>query len=390
MYRTNWRVDAVQAPPIPEAWTWVEGLDPPADRPLLDVCQAVPGSPPPDDLLAWVAERARDGATARYTDIFGLPALREALAGDINLVYGGEAQAADVMITAGCNQAFFNTMVALAGEGDHIVLPAPWYFNHEMTARMLGIGVVPLAFRPDRNGVPDPGEALELVNERTRAIVLVTPNNPTGAVYPPDVIRAFFEVAAGAGCALVVDETYRDFLAEGERPHDLFLDPSWRGTFVHLYSFSKVYCLTGYRVGAVAAGGRLHGALEKVSDCVQISPPHLGQEAALYGIRHLGRWRRDNAAVMVERSAALRRAFTRNDLGWDLVSAGAYFAYVRHPFAGTSARDVARALATGQGLLALPGSWFGPGQEDYIRLAFANLDADVMPAVAGRLAEAAP
>ena len=386
MYQTNSRVDIVQAPPIPEAWTWIEGIE--MAEPLIDVCQAVPASPPPEALLAHVSRRARDGSTARYTDIFGMPALREALAGDINTLYGGDVGAGDVMITAGCNQAFFNTMLALAGEGDQVILPVPWYFNHEMTARMLGISVVPLGFRPDRQGVPDPDDARRLVSGRTRAIVLVSPNNPTGAVYPPEVIHGFLDVARQAGCALVIDETYRDFLSPGTRPHDLFTDGQWRDTLVHLYSFSKVYCLTGYRVGAAVAGGRLQGALEKVCDCVQISPPHLGQEAALYGLGHLDSWRRHNAGIMGERAEALARAFTRNDLAWELVSAGAYFAYVRHPFRGTAAVDVARTLAVEDGLLTLPGSWFGPDQEDYIRLAFANLEADAMPVIAGRLAQA--
>ncbi len=386
MYKTNNRVDIVQAPPIPEAWTWVEGVE--KAESLIDVCQAVPASPPPDELLAHVAERARDGLTARYTGIFGMPPLREALAEDINALYGGDVDAGDVMITAGCNQAFFNSMLALAGEGDQVILPVPWYFNHEMTARMLGISVVPLGFRPDREGVPDADEARRLVSARTRAIVLVTPNNPTGALYPPEVIHGFLEVARQAGCALVIDETYRDFLSPGVRPHELFTDERWRNTLVHLYSFSKVYCLTGYRVGAVVAGGRLQGALEKVCDCIQISPPHLGQEAALYGIRHLESWRRHNAGVMGERAQALARACTRDDLAWELVSAGAYFAYVRHPFRGTAAVEVARALAVEDGLLTLPGSWFGPDQEDYIRLAFANLEADTMPVIARRLAQA--
>ena len=385
--QANPRVDAVQAPPIPEAWSWLEGIVLPQERPLLDVCQAVPADPPPEALRRFVAERAMDPATARYSEIFGIPALRQALAGDIGWRYGGDVAAADCMIMAGCNQAFFNAMVALAGSGDEVILPAPWYFNHQMTLQMLGVKVVPLPFRADRGGVPDPADLRPLVSPRTRAIVLVSPNNPTGAVYPAGVIDAVFEIARDAGCALVLDETYRDFLAPGEVPHHLFSRPDWRDTLVHLYSFSKVYCLTGYRVGAAVGGAVFRDALEKVTDCVQICAPRLGQEAALYGIGHLDAWRKGNAAVMAGRAEALRNAFTRNDLTYELVSAGAYFAYVRHPFTGVPAASVARRLAQEFGLLSLPGSWFGPGQEDYLRFAFANLDAAAMPAIAARLVE---
>lgn len=385
--QANPRVEAVQAPPIPEAWRWLDGIVLPPERPLLDVCQAVPADPPPEALRRHVAERALDPATARYTEIFGMPALREALAGDIAGLYGGDAAAADCMIMAGCNQAFFNAMVALSGQGDEVILPAPWYFNHQMTLQMLGVKVVPLPFRADRGGVPDPADLRALVSGRTRAIVMVSPNNPTGARYPDDVVDAVFEIAREAGCALVLDETYRDFLAPGQAPHGLFTRPDWRDTLVHLYSFSKVYCLTGYRVGAAVGGPVFRAAMEKVTDCVQICAPRLGQEAALYGIGHLDAWRKANAAVMAGRAQALQQAFTRNDLTFELVSAGAYFAYVRHPFAGVPAATVARRLAREFGLLSLPGSWFGPGQEDYLRFAFANLDASAMPAIAARLVE---
>ena len=294
----NRLVEKVQLPPIPTAWAWVDGRDYPSDRPLLDVCQAVPGYPPPESLTDHLAERVRDGATAVYTDIAGLPDLRSALADDMTARYGAGVAAADVMIMAGCNQAFWNTMVALAGSGDQVILPAPWYFNHEMSLRMLGIDVVPLPFREDRGGIPDPEQARELIGPRTRAIVLVTPNNPTGAVYPPDVLDAFFDVARDADCALVIDETYRDFLPSGTVPHDLFARDGWGETLVHLYSFSKVFCLTGYRVGALATGARLQTSLTKVTDCVQICAPHIGQEAALYGLRHLDGWRQSNQQMM--------------------------------------------------------------------------------------------
>ena len=388
--KSNRLVEQIQLPPIPKAWGWIEGRDFPEEHPLLDVCQAVPGYPPPDELTEHLARRVRDADTAVYTDIVGLADLRAALADDISARYRTKLASDDVMIMAGCNQAFWNTMVALAGSGDQVLLPAPWYFNHDMSLRMMGIDVVPLPFRADRGGIPDPEQARGLIGPRTRAIVLVTPNNPTGAVYPPDVLDAFFDIAREAGCALVIDETYRDFLPAGTAPHNLFARKDWGDTLVHLYSFSKVFCLTGYRVGALAAGASLRNSLIKVTDCVQICAPNIGQEAALYGLGHLDKWRQDNQQMMADRAAALTRAFQRNDLTYELVSAGAYFGYVRHPFGDEPSEQVAQRLATDHAILCLPGSWFGPDQENYLRFAFANLDEAAMPAIAERLVESQP
>ncbi|MGH6719919.1 MAG: aminotransferase class I/II-fold pyridoxal phosphate-dependent enzyme, partial [Alphaproteobacteria bacterium] len=193
------------------------------------------------------------------------------------------------------------------------------------------------------------------------------------------------DLCKARGIALVIDETYRDFLADGARPHDLFEDADWADTFVHLYSFSKAYALTGYRVGAVACGAALGRALAKVLDCVQISAPRIGQDAALYGLGHLDGFRTVKCALMAERAAALRQAFQAPGLGYRLLSCGAYFAYVRHPFDGEPSAAVARRLAVEHNLLCLPGSFFGPGQDAYLRFAFANLEASWMPAIAERL-----
>ncbi len=103
----------------------------------------------------------------------------------------------------------------MAGPGTSVILPAPWYFNHQMTLQMLGIGVTPLPCRPEDRFVPDVAAAEALIDATTRALVLVTPNNPTGAIYPEGVIAAFADLARRRGVALIVDETYRDFLADG-------------------------------------------------------------------------------------------------------------------------------------------------------------------------------
>ncbi len=316
----------------------------------------------------------------------GLPALRQALAADMAAFYGARIEAADVSITAGCNQAFCLAVMAMAAAGDEVILPLPYYFNHQMWLEMQGIVARHLPFRADRSGVPDPEEAAKLIGPRTRAIVLVTPNNPTGAIYPPAVIAQFFRLARSRGLALILDETYRDFLPRDGAPHELFDEPDWRDTLVQLYSFSKVYCLTGYRVGSIITGPALGDEIAKAMDTISICAPRIGQLAAIYGLGHLGEWRARNTTLMRERLDAVKRALARNDLGYRMISAGAYFAYLAHPFDGRPAMQVARRLADEQNILALPGSMFGPAQEGFLRIAFANADAAMMPELAKRLA----
>lgn len=386
-YRVNELLAGVAEPAIAEAQSWIAGRTFPKDKPLIDVCQAVPGYPPPAALTDHLARLVTEPATSRYTDICGLPKLRKSLAADMNAFYGAAVKPEQVMITAGCNQAFCLTMMSLAQAGEEIVMPAPYYFNYEMWLQMLGIRLVPLAFRPDAGGEPDLAKAERAIGPKTKAIVLVSPNNPTGAIYKPETLRAFVDLARRRGIALVLDETYRDFLPTDGAPHDLLKDPDWAGTLIHLYSFSKVFAMTGYRVGAVVAGKGFIDHAAKAMDCVAICAPRVGQEAAHFGLGNLADWRRANSLMMRDRRAALVSAFGRNDLGYELITAGAYFAYLRHPHRGRAANDVARRLVEKRNLLALPGSVFGPAQEDFLRVAFANVEAGLMPEIAARLAE---
>ena len=255
-----------------------------------------------------------------------------------------------------------------------------------MWLEMLGVAPVYLPFRPERGGVPDPADARARITPRTRAIVLVTPNNPTGAIYPPETIHAFHDLAREAGVALLLDETYRDFLPGEAPPHGLFARPGWDETLIHLYSFSKVYSLTGYRVGALVAAERLLAEVAKAADCVAICAPAIAQEAALFGLQHGSpTFRADKRRLVLERIARFRAVFARNTLAYALISAGAFFAYVRHPFAGVPAAAIARRLVEEENVLCLPGSAFGPDQDDYLRFALANIDGDAMAALGDRL-----
>jgi aspartate/methionine/tyrosine aminotransferase len=371
-------------PPIPEAQAWMARYGG-AFGPMVNMSQAVPGHPPHPDFTARLVEAARSLDAARYGPITGDADLRETYAAHLSAVYRGTIGPADVAITAGCNMAFVAALMLLAKAGDNILLPSPWYFNHEMTAKMLGVEARPLPCDSGAGFVPDPDEAERLIDARTQAIVLVTPNNPTGAIYPDRVIQAFASLCRRRGLWLVIDETYRDFLPPSmERPHQLFERGAWRDHVIQLYSFSKVYCIPGYRLGSVAANARVIDELTKILDCIQICAPRIGQRAVKWGIDALTQWREANRREMHRRAEAFRHALGQS-AEWRVDSVGAYFAYVRHPFESRSAEEVAEALAVERGVLALPGSYFGPGQHTHLRMAFGNLEIDRIDALGERL-----
>jgi aspartate/methionine/tyrosine aminotransferase len=366
---------ATEPPPVMEARRWLQGVTFPPDRPLINVSQAAPVDPPPMALRQAIAEASiNDPAAHLYGPVLGLSALREQISADWSAAYGGIITPAQVAVTQGCNQAFCAVLSTLAGAGDEVILPTPWYFNHKMWLDMAGVATVPL---PTGQGlVPDAADAASRITSRTRAIVLVSPNNPGGAEYPAETLSAFRDLCRSHGIALIVDETYRDFDSRDTRPHDLFADPDWPDTFVHLYSFSKAYRLTGHRVGAIVASAARLAEVEKFLDTVAICPSQLGQIGALWGMRNLARWVAAERLEILARREAMVKGF--NSLqGWRLLGCGAYFAYVEHPF-DLPSPDYARQLVTGAGVLLLPGTMFQPESHSernrQLRIAFANAD----------------
>ena len=378
------RIRATGAPPIPAVRGWAARYQGGAG-PVLDLTQAVPGYPPHPDLLARLAAAAGDAKAAGYGPIEGEAALREALAADMVRAYGGRLDAADIAITAGGNLAFTLSMMTLAGSGEAVMLPAPWYFNHRMALEALGITCRVLPCRAEDGFLPDPALAASLM-EGVRAIVLVTPNNPTGATYSPELIAQFAKLCRDRGAWLVLDETYRDFIPEAAgAPHGLFQDAAWRDHVVHLYSFSKAYCVPGHRIGAIAAGAGFQRELAKAIDTIQICPPRAAQIALASAVEGLRDWRAGNRAIMAARAEAFRAAMAPLN-AWRIDALGTYFAYLRLPDGLADAEATAEMLAVERGLLGLPGSFFGPGQDRHLRLAFANAEEAVIAAVPRRLA----
>jgi aspartate/methionine/tyrosine aminotransferase len=376
-------VASVEAPPIAEAMSWVKPGQ--SNRPFLNLCQAVPSYPPAAELQAEFARLAQTDGIGGYTNIYGIDALRAAHAANMAADYHGSISPSHVAITTGCNQAFAAAVMAVASAGDSVVMPTPWYFNHHMWLKMLGIGLQAIpAFALDRN-YPDVEQAERAITSTTRAIVLCSPNNPTGAVYPSEVIHSFFELAQRKGLALILDETYKDFRPGSAPSHALFQRSDWSDTLIQLYSFSKVYALAGYRLGSLISGEKILSEAAKILDCMTICPPHITQAGVVFALRELGGWKQGKLDVMAGRLAAIRTAFQHSELKFEMVSSGAYFAYVKHPFRGELSKPVAMRLAQQHDVLCLPGTMFGSGQEDYLRFAFANVDGALMQPLVERL-----
>ncbi|MGB1266443.1 MAG: aminotransferase class I/II-fold pyridoxal phosphate-dependent enzyme, partial [Nereida ignava] len=162
---------------------WVDGKTFSDEMPLINVSQAAPVDPPPAPLREALADAVlNDAGSHLYGAVLGIPELRAEVAQQWSAAYGGKLDAENVGITSGCNQAFCAAISSLCGPGDAVILPAPWYFNHKMWLDMSGVKSVPLQTGPDL--LPDPAIAATLITRRTRAISLVTPNNPGGVEYP--------------------------------------------------------------------------------------------------------------------------------------------------------------------------------------------------------------
>ena len=370
------RTQSTFSPPVMEAQRWVADKTF-SDCQLINVSQAAPVEPPPAALIDHMAKIIYDEDTHLYGPVLGLPALRSELAGQWSKSYGGEIHSNHVGITSGCNQAFSAAVAMLCGQDDEIILPTPFYFNHKMWLDMAGVRTITLACRGDM--IPDPEEAAQLITEKTRAIVLVTPNNPCGVEYPADIVMKFYELAKERQIALIIDETYRDFHSQTGAPHNLFHKKCWADTLIQLYSFSKAYRLTGHRVGSVIASKTRITEIEKFLDTVSICPNQLGQKAALWGLQNLGEWLANERLEILTRRSLIEENFPRLAAkGWKLLGLGAYFAYLKHPF-DISSDTLARHLVDAASVLTLPGTMFvkdtdqsGEGQ---LRIAFANIDA---------------
>ena len=380
----NPAISKLTAPPVSVVQDWRASYEG-GKGPLIDMSQAVPGYAAHPAMLSALEAAAANPDSARYGRVEGDWELRAAYGTHLGDIYDAKVAPSEIHITSGCNQAFVAAVLAVAGQNDEILMTRPCYFNHESTLGMLGIGIGYVDCEAENGMLPKVEDIAAAIGPRTRAIAIVSPNNPCGSIYPTALLDAIFALCKARGIWMILDETYRDFLPLGDaRPHQLFSHDSWQDTLVQLYSFSKSYCMPGHRLGAVTAGGAFVDELAKIIDNIQICAPRTPQMAVTPMLTELADWRQENRARIAARATLFAEVMAALP-GWELLSTGAYFGYVKHPFDNEGSLEVARRMARDVGVLTIPGTFFGDGQEAFLRFAFANAGRDVIAGLPDRL-----
>jgi aspartate/methionine/tyrosine aminotransferase len=300
-------------------------------------------------------------------------ALRAKLADENGLQTQGVSQ---VMVTAGSNMAFLNSVLAVSDPGDEFILPTPFYFNQEMAIRMCGCEPVRVPTRADWS--LDVDALAAAITPRTRAIVTVSPNNPTGAVYSEADLRAVNALCARSGIYHFSDEAYEYFTFDGARHFSPGSLPGAHAHTLSFYSFSKNFGMASWRVGYVVLPNALAAAMEKVQDTNLICAPLPSQLLALEALRLGKPWLQPRLEDLAQVRASVYASLAKlGDLARFPRTQGAFYVLMRLPGV-EDPLAFNRAMIAKHKVATIPGFAFGLGdtrRDNYQRLSFGALDA---------------
>ncbi|MDG2427731.1 MAG: aminotransferase class I/II-fold pyridoxal phosphate-dependent enzyme [Acidimicrobiales bacterium] len=321
-----------------------------------------------------IIEAASDAAAAGYTRYGpngGLTTLRELLVDKIQTINGFKASLEQVVVTPGAMNGLYSIYAALLNPGDEVLLPTPGFPNMDETVRLLGGRPVFYELEKNDGYLPDPDRIASLVTPQTKAMFLNTPNNPTGAVIPPERIESILSATSERGIWVISDEVYDQLILDDGLP---YLSPGSIDTstpVISVYSFSKVYAMTGWRVGYLAAPPALAQILRTLQEPQVSCPSTISQkaaEAALTGPR--------------EPIEAMRLAYVQNrdfawsrmlDLGLDgFRTQGTFYMLIDISTSGLAPLDFSLRLLAEHGVAVAPGEVFGPGGSEVVRISLAN------------------
>jgi aspartate/methionine/tyrosine aminotransferase len=332
---------------------------------------------PPHILEAVVAalKDAERLKTTKYSPSAGLPALRDAAARRVSSLYGVRATRENILITQGSTSGLTLAIATVANPGDEVMIPDPGWASYVAIVRAQGAKEVRYRTRQELGFVPDISDLEAALTPRTRAIIVNSPNNPTGAVYPPEAVRALYDFARRHDLWLISDESYEQLVFEGAHFSPLSVDTD--GRVIQLYSFSKGYAMTGFRIGYNYAPQPVLAAMAKFQEPYALCPNTVSQHAALAAlegpqdcVRQMVasyRHRRD-LAISVLRDHGLYR----------YTPEGAFYLLVDVSVLQEDGYQLARRLVEERRVAVSPGEAFGPAGKGFVRVSLASAEDQLL------------
>jgi aspartate/methionine/tyrosine aminotransferase len=375
------RAAAVQQPIIPVIAQAIR------EQPgTLSLGQGVVYYPPPTQVFDAIDALATDAALNKYQAVHGSDALIAAINAKLTVDNGcapGPAQR--VVVTAGGNMAFLNAVLAICDPGDEVILPLPWYFNQEMALALVNARAVGVP--TDADYQLDIDAIARAITPRTRAIVTVSPNNPTGAVYSREALTAVNTLCRARGLYHISDEAYEYFVHEGEPAFSPASLPEAQAHTISLYSLSKAYGFASWRVGYMVIPAHLYPAIAKIQDTNLICPPVVSQLAATAALAAGRAWCAPRIAVLTEVRAAVRAALAPLAPQVEVPDTrGAFYCLLRLAGRHDSAA-LAMRLIREHRVAVIPGSAFGVEDPCLLRVSYGAIAREDVVEAIGRLVE---
>ncbi len=372
------RLAAVQAPVIPIVGRWI------TETPgTISLGQGVVSYQPPAEAVAAARAFGDTLTDHRYGPVEGLAPLVAAIEAKLAAENGIAVRPRSrVLVTAGGNQAFMNAVLAIADPGDEVILPTPYYFNHEMAVVIAGCRPIGVATRDDYQLDIDRIEAA--IGPRTRAVVTVSPNNPTGAVYPEADLRAVNELCRRRGVFHIHDEAYEYFSYGAPTFSPGSIDGAGDHT-ISLYSLSKAYGMASWRIGYMVVPEALNDAVHKIQDTILICPPAVSQHAAISALKVGRAYTRPHVERLEATRAAIHRELTRPGLPCDVPQPGGAFYYLVRVHAALDSMTLSERLIKEHRVATIPGSAFADSSPCSVRISYGALDAASVIEGLGRL-----
>jgi aspartate/methionine/tyrosine aminotransferase len=366
------RLAAVQPPVIPIVGRWTAET-----AGTISLGQGVVSYTPPPEVLEAARRMGSNLSDHRYGPVEGLPELVNELESKLARENGIVVRPASrVLVTAGGNQAFVNAVLAVTDPGDEVILPAPYYFNHEMA--IVIAGAVPVGAVTTRDYQLDVQAITDAITPRTRAIVTVSPNNPTGAVYTEETLRAVNALCRDRGIFHIHDEAYEYFIY-GHASH--FSPGSIPGVAAHtisLYSLSKAYGMASWRIGYMVIPESLSDAVNKIQDTLLICPPAISQYAALAALRIGADYPRSYLKGLDRMRHTIFDALSDRAIPCDVPSVEGAFYYLVRVHSTMDSMTLVERLIRQHRVATIPGSAFADPSPCSIRISYGALGPDVI------------